>query len=189
MGPLIDQKLEDIDRYVASAWSREPSRPWRLLIHCWPCAGSTRSCPSSTWRWWRLSLCMPNWWMKIQSTPCTPSCRASSTTCSNLAVRLNRYRRPSHFIQYSAKHLRFGFYAFRKSEKKQLSVWYFAPFFFFWTSANQLLTVRRCTRVSPRQGRIPWAALLCRVMSPWSSFRLHPLSLVSQPLGETNTLV
>lgn len=69
--------------------------------------------------------------MKTQSTPCTPSCRASSTTCSNLAVRLNRYRRPSHFVQRSAKHLRFGFYAFRKRFFLKTVCLMFCLFFFF----------------------------------------------------------
>lgn len=43
------------------------------------------------WRWWRLCLCMPSSWMKTQFTPCMPSCRVNSTTCSNLPVQHNRY--------------------------------------------------------------------------------------------------
>lgn len=50
-------------------------------------------------------------------------------------------------------------------------------------------SVRRCTQFSPHQGRTPWAAPPCRVMSPWNSFPLHLLSLVSQPQGEIDSLV
>lgn len=49
-------------------------------------------------------------------------------------------------------------------------------------------SVRRCTQVSPHQGHTPWAAPLCRVMSPWNSFPLHLLSLVSKPQGEIDSL-
>lgn len=61
--------------------------------NCWWClsSGSTQSCQSWTWRWWKLCHCMRSSWMKIQSTPCTPSCRANSTTCSSLPMQRNRY--------------------------------------------------------------------------------------------------
>lgn len=70
-------------------WSLRPIGFANLLCMC---TGNIQSCRIWTWRWWRLSLYMPSWWMKTLSTPCTPSCRASSTTC-NPAAQHNQYRK------------------------------------------------------------------------------------------------